>query len=479
MILLLILSKILEGQCDLELLEADLIQGTVTVAFNNTNGCGGEAGPDGISEIQFGFQAVDADCNAMNQGWSFPFGFSLNGDNNHPGWIYSPTTMDTPTNWTNLYDESVEPPYYTGDTVVFPIFNAYQSDCVDGPFANGMYCQLEAVIGYWLDQGLSIQVVIWQISYGPTMYAEDGGWAEVGANGDGTNVGSGLYEDQNFLDNWLVVGDCGEPLPEVIIDTIYVELPGDTIYVLETDTIYVDLPADTVTVIDFDTIYVELPPDTVVTTEYDTIVEYVYDTTYVDLPPDTFVQIIFVPFPDCDWDTIYVYNTDTVNILTYDTVYQQLPPDTVEYYFTDTVYITDYVFDTTEVYIVDTVQEYVVQEIWLDCNTGDPCEDQPGMDECDEMVVFVPNAFTPNNDGINDSFHAKQSDPTCWMAWEMSIYNRWGDLIFYSEDPEEKWVGNVKGGGHYAPDGLYAWEVKARSYGGRSLSIQGSVQIVR
>jgi len=65
------------AQCDLELLEFDPVLGTVTVAFNNTENCGGDGAPDGVSELQFGFQAIDEDCNAMNIGWDFPsFDFS-------------------------------------------------------------------------------------------------------------------------------------------------------------------------------------------------------------------------------------------------------------------------------------------------------------------------------------------------------------------------------------------------------------------
>ena len=59
------------AQCDLELLGFNAVEGLATVAFHNTNGCGGTGGPDGVSEIQFGFQAVDEDCNPMNIGWDF------------------------------------------------------------------------------------------------------------------------------------------------------------------------------------------------------------------------------------------------------------------------------------------------------------------------------------------------------------------------------------------------------------------------
>ena len=444
MVFLLILSKLLNGQCDLQLLEANLIEGTVTVAFNNTNGCGGESGPDGISEIQFGFQAVDANCNAMNQGWNFPSGFSLNGDNNHPGWAYSPTTMDTPTNWTNLYDESVEPPYYTGDTVVFPIFNSYQSDCVDGPFASGMYCQLEGVIGYWLDQGLSIQVVIWQISYGPTMYAEDGGWAEVGANGDGTNVGSGLYEDQNFLDNWLVVGDCGDPLPEVIVDTVYVELPGDTIYVLETDTVYVDLAADTIYVLETDTVV-----------EYDTIPInwYFYDTTYIYLTDTLYLT---------EYDTSYITLTDTMYLTEYqvDTLVL-IELDTLLITSTDTLYLIQYQVDTLRTY------EYSLLDV--DCNTGLPCT--PLEQDC---PVYIPNSFTPNNDGENDVWGAV-TDAFCWDEWFLTVYNRDGEEVWMSTDPDGIWLG---GDEYYVPDGVYPYKLVCTSLGD-GLIINGHVTIFR
>ena len=421
LLILLWVSSPLYSQCDLEILDVDLIGGSVTIAFNNTENCGGTAGPDGVAEIQFGFQALDSDCNAMNQGWDFPSGFSIPDESNHPGWLYSATSMESSTNWTNLYDEAIDPPYHTGDTISFPIYNQYQSDCVDGPFANQLYCNLEGGIDYWLSLDLSVQVVIWQISFGPTVYAEDGGWAEVGINGDGTTTGNGIYDDDNWGDNWVVVGPCGDPLPEVIVDTVYIELPPDTIVVVEVDTVVIN-----------DTIPVPIN-------------WYFYDTTYI-------------------------YYTTWVDNYIYDTTYV---------YILDTLLSTEYVYDTTYVYLLDTVHEYIVQELWLDCATGLPCDDQPGVDECEEMVVFVPNVFTPNNDGVNDSFYAQQSDPSCWYDWSMTVYNRWGGVVFQTDDPEYGWDGSFNGGGHYVPDGVYAWVINASSYSGRSIGIEGTVQIFR
>lgn len=206
----------IKGQCDLVLTDVDLEAGTFTIDFVNTTNCGGTGGPDGVSEIQIGFQALDPDnnCAAMNQGWTFPSGITIPDNSNHPGWIFSSTSNEQNLfNWTNLWPDwpwDIDPPYYAGETITFPLYNQYQNDCVNGPFANGLSCQLEDALTFWIDEGYSIQAVIWQISYGPTMYAADGGWAEVGVNGDGTSWGSGLYEDSNFLDNWLIIGPCSD-----------------------------------------------------------------------------------------------------------------------------------------------------------------------------------------------------------------------------------------------------------------------------
>ena len=55
--------------------------------------------------------------------------------------------------------------------------------------------------------------------------------------------------------------------------------------------------------------------------------------------------------------------------------------------------------------------------------------------------LYVPNAFTPNNDGVNDAFFVEGVEA---RGYRLEIYNRWGDLLFYSEDPSEPWIGNYQ-----------------------------------
>jgi len=63
------------------------------------------------------------------------------------------------------------------------------------------------------------------------------------------------------------------------------------------------------------------------------------------------------------------------------------------------------------------------------------------IDEC----LWLPNAFTPNNDGLNDKFGPVPHCFTGFYYYDFSIYNRWGQRIFDTDDPEKQWDGRWKG----------------------------------
>lgn len=56
--------------------------------------------------------------------------------------------------------------------------------------------------------------------------------------------------------------------------------------------------------------------------------------------------------------------------------------------------------------------------------------------------VYIPNAFTPNNDGKNDIFRALVFGPV--KNFELSVFNRWGERIFFTKDPAQGWNGKIK-----------------------------------
>jgi len=67
--------------------------------------------------------------------------------------------------------------------------------------------------------------------------------------------------------------------------------------------------------------------------------------------------------------------------------------------------------------------------------------------------LFVPNAFTPNADGINDVFLV---GGIALSGFHLIIFDRWGTTVFESFDMNEPWLGD-DGGGYYAPNDAYNW----------------------
>ncbi|GAB4026271.1 PKD domain-containing protein [Spirosoma koreense] len=94
-----------------------------------------------------------------------------------------------------------------------------------------------------------------------------------------------------------------------------------------------------------------------------------------------------------------------------------------------------------------------------------------------EPRVNIPDAFTPNNDGVNDVLQVFTAYIT---DYEFRIYNRWGEVIFVSNNPEQKWDGTYKGVAY--PSMLYPYILtfKSESFPERSRVVKrGTVMVVR
>lgn len=61
-----------------------------------------------------------------------------------------------------------------------------------------------------------------------------------------------------------------------------------------------------------------------------------------------------------------------------------------------------------------------------------------------DFPVYIPNAFTPNDDGLNDEFRPLFHPDVHINSYELEIYNRWGDRVFRSLDPNLSWNGSFK-----------------------------------
>ncbi|MVM32183.1 T9SS type B sorting domain-containing protein [Spirosoma sp. HMF4905] len=94
-----------------------------------------------------------------------------------------------------------------------------------------------------------------------------------------------------------------------------------------------------------------------------------------------------------------------------------------------------------------------------------------------EPRVNIPDAFTPNNDGVNDALQVFTAYIT---DYEFRIYNRWGEVIFASDNPEQKWDGTYHGSTY--PSMLYPYIItfKSESFPERAKVVKrGSVLLIR
>lgn len=292
----------------------------------------------------------------------------------------------------------------------------------------------------------------------------------------GEEICNEYHNSDDYWDWYVNLFDCEEI--EIGCDTVYIELPPDTI------TEYITF-VDTLTIIDVVDSLIFI---------YDTT--YVYDTTYIDnfiyidvidtlYLPEYIYDTAYVEVLDTLYLTEYVYDTLYIDnyIYEYDTIYVDvIETDTL--YITETEYVVDTLYITEYITLTDTITEYVIQELLIDCNTGLPCEDDPpGLSCPDWTTIHIPNTFTPNNDGINDVWQIIY-DLDCWENVEFWVYNRWGGQVYHgygsSFDGYPYWDGSVNDGNYYVQDGVYVYIVQGKKIGrAEVVKEQGHISVFR
>lgn len=102
--------------------------------------------------------------------------------------------------------------------------------------------------------------------------------------------------------------------------------------------------------------------------------------------------------------------------------------------------------------------------------------DSPFTIAISESKLEVPNAFTPNGDGINDVFKVKEGYQSI-VSFEATVFNRWGKRIFRWKDIAEGWDG--RDGGNDVPDGAYFLRINARGADGKVYDIKKTINLLR
>jgi gliding motility-associated-like protein len=88
--------------------------------------------------------------------------------------------------------------------------------------------------------------------------------------------------------------------------------------------------------------------------------------------------------------------------------------------------------------------------------------------------LYVPNAFTPNGDNLNDVFRANYGENI--TRFKMEVYNRWGEKVFESGDIRKGWNGSYR---QNVLPGVYVWMIKFDTVDRKSQMMKGTVVLIK
>ena len=114
---------------------------------------------------------------------------------------------------------------------------------------------------------------------------------------------------------------------------------------------------------------------------------------------------------------------------------------------------TEYSFTTSGTTTVELHSSFVQGS-----DTIEYASDEPFVVTISESQLEMPNAFTPNGDGINDVYRAKEGYESI-VEFHAAVFNRWGRKLYEWDDPSGGWDGTA--GGSKDPDGAYCLVVNA------------------
>jgi gliding motility-associated-like protein len=174
------------------------------------------------------------------------------------------------------------------------------------------------------------------------------------------------------------------------------------------------------------------------------------DTTIVDM-----VQVLAVPVAELAWNA--------ASVLEPEVLFQDLSfPNVVSWLWTFHDGTTSVEQEPTYTYPTDIGGDYPVS---LVVRNALGCVDSISriVQVEDLYVVFIPNAFTPNNDGDNDSWGVGGND-IAEEEFDLRVFDRWGTEVFATEDRFTAWDGTMSNaGGSVLAEGVYAYRLAVRS----------------
>lgn len=138
----------------------------------------------------------------------------------------------------------------------------------------------------------------------------------------------------------------------------------------------------------------------------------------------------------------------------------------------------DYLSDSTIAHPIATPQESITYEVMVmdenGCMNIDTVEIIVGDVFCDEPYIYVPNAFSPNNDGENDVLfvHTNMADEVYFV-----VYDRWGKEVFITNDITQGWDGTYNG--EILDPAVFVYYLRVRCFNEEVFEKKGNVSLIR
>ena len=127
-----------------------------------------------------------------------------------------------------------------------------------------------------------------------------------------------------------------------------------------------------------------------------------------------------------------------------------------------------------------TYPDPICYQVTLDVTSANGCTDSALEIICidPDVSIYVPNTFTPNEDGVNEVFLPVTTgiNPDKYEFW---VFDRWGNLIFYTDDLNEGWNGRVQGHDKLCQIDTYVWKVKCVDILDKKHNLIGHVNLIR
>lgn len=199
-----------------------------------------------------------------------------------------------------------------------------------------------------------------------------------------------------------------------------------------------------------------------------------YVVTVTDNNGCSLIDSIQVSFSD-SIPAIDVTADDTLLILGQSTLLHAIPNNAVATYsWTPSQTLNNPGIANPTASPIDTTIYTVVFTDENGCSNTDSIKIQIRPVTCEEPELFIPNAFSPNHDNNNEILYVRG---VTILKMDLKVYDRWGELVFTSNDPKIGWDGTYKG--NAVDPGVFVYYLKITCYNKEEFFKKGNITLIR